>query len=60
MKDITYTVEFWLNGSVTEVVDNNGGTDPGTTDNNDNTDNTGGGTEPVINEESEDTNEGIL
>ena len=60
VKDITYTVEFWLNGSITEVVDDNGGTDSGTTDNNDNSDNTGGGTDPVINEESADTKAGIL
>ena len=63
MKDLTYTVEFWLNGSITEVIDDNTGNDnTGNTDdnNNDNSDNTGGGTEPVINEESADTKAGIL
>ncbi|MED5271502.1 MAG: hypothetical protein VX613_01285, partial [Candidatus Thermoplasmatota archaeon] len=58
MKDITYTVEFWLNGPITEVVDdNNGGTDNGGTDNG-GTDN--GGTGPVINEEQADAKAGIL
>ena len=66
MKDITYSVEFWLNGSITEVVNDNTGNDNSgnndNTDNNDNgdNDNTGGGTEPVINEESADTKAGIL
>ncbi|CAI8258611.1 MAG: Uncharacterised protein [Methanobacteriota archaeon] len=63
MKDITYTVEFWLNGTITEVVDdNNSGTDNGGTDNGgtDNGGNDNGGTGPVINEEQADAKAGIL